>query len=101
MWCLVLFDLPTRTKAQRKAANDFRKLLESVGFSRLQLSAYVKYAPCLAANLPTERRVQASVPADGEVVLVHLTDNQWAKASRLTGGRPTSMEAAPQQLVLF
>ena len=30
MWILIMFDLPTETKMQRKDASDFRKYLELV-----------------------------------------------------------------------
>lgn len=33
MWILVMFDLPTEDKMQRKAASEFRKLLIKDGFS--------------------------------------------------------------------
>lgn len=33
MWVMVLYDLPTETKAMQKAANLFRKRLEDDGFS--------------------------------------------------------------------
>lgn len=33
MWILVMFDLPTETKFQRKMASDFRKRLQSDGFT--------------------------------------------------------------------
>lgn len=33
MWVLVLFDLPTDTKKNRKAATDFRNKLQKDGFT--------------------------------------------------------------------
>ena len=38
MWVLVLFDLPTETKKDKKAYVDFRKNLQRDGFTMFQFS---------------------------------------------------------------
>lgn len=38
MWVLVLFDLPTETKKDKKAYTDFRKNLQKDGFTMFQFS---------------------------------------------------------------
>ena len=38
MWVLVLFDLPTETKKDKKAYAEFRKNLQKDGFKELNLS---------------------------------------------------------------
>ena len=43
MWILVMFDLPTDTKPQRKAAGDFRNFLLDQGFERCQFSIYARF----------------------------------------------------------
>ena len=45
MWVFVLFDLPTETKKQRKAASDFRKKLLCDGFEMFQFSIYLRHCP--------------------------------------------------------
>lgn len=42
MWILIMFDLPTETKKQRKADTDFRKSLIADGFTMFQFSIYVR-----------------------------------------------------------
>ena len=42
MWVLVLYDLPTETKANMKDANRFRKALIDDGFTIFQFSMYVR-----------------------------------------------------------
>ena len=39
MWVLVLFDLPTETKKEKKAYVDFRKNLQRDGFTMFQFSS--------------------------------------------------------------
>ena len=43
MWILVMFDLPTDTKPQRKAATAFRNFLLDEGFERSQFSVYARF----------------------------------------------------------
>ena len=43
MWVLVLFDLPTETKKEKKAYADFRKNLQKDGFTMFQFSIYVRH----------------------------------------------------------
>ena len=43
MWLFVFFDLPVKTKKQRKEATTFRKYLEKDGFSMLQFSVYMRH----------------------------------------------------------
>ena len=45
MWTLVMYDLPTETKKERKAAANFRKELLKDGFSMFQFSMYVRHSP--------------------------------------------------------
>ena len=43
MWVLVLFDLPTETKRDKKAYVDFKKNLQKDGFTMFQFSIYVRH----------------------------------------------------------
>ena len=43
MWVLILFDLPTETKKEKKAYVDFRKRLLRNGFTMFQFSIYVRH----------------------------------------------------------
>ena len=45
MWVLVLFDLPTETKKEKKAYADFRKNLQKDGFTMFQLANQKEKAP--------------------------------------------------------
>ena len=43
MWVMVLFDLPTATKRDRKNYTSFRKELQESGFFQMQYSVYARY----------------------------------------------------------
>ena len=101
VWCVVMFDLPVQTKGQRKEASKFRKLLVDVGFSLIQFSVYGKYSPTTNSNMAIERFIKENLPTDGEVRIFHLTDAQWAAATRFRAKKKVSNESAPEQFVLF
>ena len=79
MWILVLFDLPTETKSQRKAAGDFRKKLLSDGFVMFQYSIYVRHTPSRENMVVHEERVCKLIPEEGKVCILHLTDRQFGE----------------------
>jgi CRISPR-associated protein Cas2 len=101
VWCVVMFDLPVQTKTQRREATRFRSLLVEAGYSMVQFSVYGKYSPTLQSNRTIERFIKAHLPADGEVRIFHLTDNQWASATRYVSRKKEPQENAPEQLTLF
>ena len=43
MWVLVLFDLPTETRKDRKTSAEFRKNLVRDGFTMFQFSIYIRH----------------------------------------------------------
>ncbi len=101
MWCVVMFDLPVKTKNQRREANRFRNRLFDLGFCRAQFSVYVQYFP-LAARLSTiVKQVKGELPAGGEVRILSVTDQQWAKAIRFSNHKEQAVEEIPSQLTIF
>jgi CRISPR-associated protein Cas2 len=76
MWLFVMFDLPTDTEAQRKKANQFRKLLIKSGFTMFQYSIYIRH--CLSRKYADVhiKRVQKWTPSGGRVDILMVTDKQ-------------------------
>lgn len=62
MWLMVLYDLPTETKAQRKAFATFRKNLQGLGFSMFQFSAYLRHVASRESADVYKKRIKAIVP---------------------------------------
>ncbi len=101
MWLIVLFDLPTDTKKARKEYTQFRGKLLNNGFSMMQYSVYMRHS---ASNENSEvhiKRVKASLPADGEVRIVRITDKQFSKIQIFYGKKRVPTESAPNQLELL
>lgn len=101
VWLLVMFDLPTLEKEQRRGANAYRKLLLNKGFSRAQLSVYCRYMINGTAAIPIVDFLKETVPDDGYVRILQLTDHQWGKGWHLYGKNYISPEEPPDQLLLF
>lgn len=101
MWCLIMFDLPVQTNEERREASRFRKLLLDCGFSMIQFSVYGKYSPTFNSNIAIEKLIRANLPAHGEVRIFHLTDKQWASATRIISQCNSKNEKPPDQLALF
>jgi CRISPR-associated protein Cas2 len=101
MWLLVLFDLPVRTKPQRKRATEFRRDLLMDGFTMMQFSVYMR--PCASEeNAATHlERVRRSLPPLGSVFVMQITDKQFGRMLCFEGKQPVSTEQMPKQLEFF
>lgn len=101
MWCLTMFDLPTKTLANKRAYREFRDYLLDIGFVKVQYSVYAKYSPSGMTGSRTVLAVKSALPPGGEVRIVTITDNQWAKAFRFRNGAVENPEETPEQLLIF
>lgn len=98
----VLFDLPTNTKAERRAATQFRKFLLDDGFTMLQYSVYTRLCPNRDTAEKHMQRVKRNTPEAGSVRLLYLTEHQFTHMLILVGEKTVQERAAPsQQLVFF
>ncbi len=101
MWHLVMFDLPVKTKLQRRYATGFRKLLIDLGWQMAQLSVYVRYVPTGMSVAPEVQKMKVAVPPQGKVEILSITDRQWAKAIRFINSAPVDPKRPPELLTLF
>ena len=101
MWVLVLFDLPTETKKERKAADTFRKCLQKDGFTMFQFSIYLRHCASVESAEVHIKRVKSFLPDYGHVVILTITDKQFGKMDIFYGREPHAPNAPGQQLELF
>jgi CRISPR-associated protein Cas2 len=101
MWLFAMFDLPVDTKKARREYTQFRKLLLEHGFSMLQYSVYARYCPSEESSDTYQRRVEAALPADGQVRLMAVTDRQFGKMQVFLGKNRATLEQPPEQTLLF
>lgn len=97
MRLLLMFDLPTVTKSDRKIAADFRKSLLDDGFVMIQFSVYVRICRNQDDFHKHLRRVQSFVPVKGNVRILQITENQYDTMRLLVGekNRDEQYDAAP------
>ena len=101
MWLVVMFDLPTGSKAERKAYQAFHKFLLKDGFTQMQYSIYIR---CCASPENMEAhlgRIQGRVPHEGEVRILELTDKQFGRMHVFQGKMRKEPEKGMTQLELF
>lgn len=101
MWVLVLFDLPTETKKDKKAYALFRSNLRKDGFTMFQFSIYVRHCASMENAEVHIRRVKSFLPPFGHVGILCITDKQFSNIELFYGKKPLEPSAPGQQLELF
>ena len=101
MWTLVMYDLPTETKKERKIAARFRKELLQDGFSMFQFSMYIRHSASSENAEVHKNRVKKSLPPAGKVGILQITDRQFGQMEIFYGKKVQDPPKGPQQLELF
>lgn len=101
MWSVVMFDLPVKTRKQRREASQFRHLLMDLGYMRAQYSVYVHYHPLASSARVPVATIKRNLPAGGEIRIVNVTDIQWSKALRFSNAVELDGAQEPEQLTIF
>ena len=101
MWVMVLFDLPTETKKERKIYALFRKKLLKDGFTMFQFSIYLRHCPSKDNADVHIKRVKNELPANGHVGILCITDKQFGEMELFFGKKPAEKKEQVQQLELF
>jgi CRISPR-associated protein Cas2 len=101
MWTLVMYDLPTETIKERKAAARFRKDLLRDGFSMFQFSMYVRHSSSGENADVHKKRAVGSLPEHGKVGILQITDKQFGQMELFYGTKLQELPPIPQQLELF
>ena len=101
MRVVTLFDLPTNTKVERRAATQFRKFLLDDGFDMLQYSVYTRLCPNRDAAEKHMLRVKRNSPDVGSVRVLYLTEHQFATMYVLVGEKTLQEAAIPTTQLAF
>lgn len=102
MRILIFFDLPVKTKAQRREATRFRNFLLTDGYHMLQYSVYARVCNGMDAVEKHRRRVEQNLPDNGAIRLMVITEKQYESMDVLLG-KLTEADAEFQceQLTIF
>jgi CRISPR-associated protein Cas2 len=101
VWLVAMFDLPVKTKQDRKDYTRFRKTLLNDGFMMLQFSVYARPLASEDAALAHRRLVRKALPPAGQVRVLTITDHQFGKMEIFVARKARDPEGAPSQLMLF
>lgn len=101
MWVIVMYDLPTDTKADRKHAAKFRKDMLKDGFQMFQFSMYLRHCPSSENAEVHAKRVKKLLPPRGHVGIITITDKQFGMMEIFRGREPEATPAGAQQLEMF
>ena len=101
MWVLVLFDLPTETKKEKKAYSDFRKNLQRDGFTMFQFSIYVRHCASQENAEVHIKRVKSFLPEHWQIGIMCITDKQFGNIELFYGKKVQPPNTPGQQLELF
>jgi CRISPR-associated protein Cas2 len=101
MWVLVLFDLPTETKQERKAYADFRKKIMKDGFTMFQFSIYMRHCASRENADVHIKRVKSFLPEYGDIGIMCITDKQFGEIEIYHSREKKQVEQPCQQLELF
>ncbi len=85
MRLIVFFDIPTKTKSDKKSAYSFRKFLLKDGYCMLQYSVYARVCNGMDAVRKHEGRLNENLPDVGAVRMLVLTDKQYSSMKILVG----------------
>jgi CRISPR-associated protein Cas2 len=101
MWLFCFFDLPVKTKEERKAATGFRKFLVTDGFNMLQFSVYVRVCKDQDGADKHIARICRNLPRKGSVRSLIITERQYARMKTLLGEKKAHEKPAGDQLLLL
>ena len=101
MWVLVLFDLPTETKKDRKRYADFRKKVLADGFQMFQFSMYIRHCSSKENAEVHQKRIKSILPPQGHVGILTITDKQFGMMEIFRGAIAIEPPETVQQLELF
>lgn len=104
MWLMLMFDLPTRSKKDRKRYQWFHKELEKEGYLMLQYSIYGKIFSSNESAKHGKRRIKEYINKNvkhGNIRILLFTDKQFSNMDIIIGKPSAEEENEPKQLLLF
>lgn len=87
MRLILFFDLPVKTKEDRKVYNRFRKYLIQNGYLMMQFSVYCKIFANRESIVHHVTTLQKNIPNKGQIRIMAVTEKQYAKIEIIVGGK--------------
>jgi len=100
-YLIVMFDLPTTSKTDKRNYVDFRRFLLNDGFRLMQWSVYSRHCRSRDHLEVHQTRVRQHVPPAGEVRMLHMTEAQFGRMEIFRKRSRVNDEPDPAQLVFL
>lgn len=102
MRILIFFDLPVKTKTDRRNYTRFRTFLLDEGFDMMQFSVYSRVCNGHESMERIMKRLSSSLPPKGSIRSLSVTEKQYERMRILLGERiPNERKVTVNQLTLF
>lgn len=85
MRLIVMFDLPVRTKEERREAAKFRQFLLKDGYYMMQFSVYVRLCRGIEGAQKHRTRMLRALPKAGSIRTLVITERQFERMEILCG----------------
>lgn len=99
MRLLVIFDLPTHTKSERKEYARFRKMLIKHGFSMLQYSVYERITRNFDDSESYISVINANKPPQGDIRCLTITEKQYERIKLIIGSDENRQDYKDDELL--
>lgn len=102
MRIVVFFDLPVKTKKQRRVATSFRNFLLKDGYHMIQFSVYARVCNGNDDVEKHKKRMNLNLPDNGSVRLLVITEKQYESIEILVGSLTKEEKQKPnEQITIF
>lgn len=101
MRIMVFFDLPVKTKEDKRVYVRFRKFLIEDGYDMIQFSVYARIVNGEDAVDKHLLRLQKNLPSAGSVRFLQVTEKQYAAMKLLVGRQTTKEKKVGVQMTLM
>lgn len=99
-WLLVSHDLSLRSKAKRKQAQEFRRILAADGFDAIQPSLYARFCASAEVCETHQSRICKIAPEFSKLTFVRLTDLQFQGVFRKGKHALTPLPTSPKLITI-
>ena len=92
MRLVLFFDLPVKTKEDRRNYARFRKYLIQNGYLMMQYSVYCKIFANRDAAIKHINILHKNIPSKGQIRIMVVTEKQYSKIEIILGGKSKQEE---------
>ena len=100
MRMLLFFDLPVKTKKERRIYGRFRKVLIEKGFFMIQFSVYAKIYANRDAAIKDKDSIRKKVPEKGNIRIMIVTEKQYSNMEIIIGGKSNQEDVINEEAMI-